>query len=281
MQANKIKIPEKKPEKIGVIAGYGDLPNEVLENIKNNGDESYFVSLKSITNVKPTLATKHIEAKITAVGKILNYFEQNKIKKVIFVGGLKRPSFTALIPDLKGAKLLSRLRNLKKAGDNSIFDAIFQFLQEEGFETVGIKEIAPDLLTTKGILGKVEPNIEQLDDIEYGFNIAKKIGELDIGQSIVAHQKTTLAVEGIDGTDALIDRCKKLHFGGKGGILVKVKKNNQDDRIDLPTIGIKTIEKLKENNFSGIAIEAGESIIINKNQVIELANKYNIFIFGL
>lgn len=273
---------ENKITKVGIIAANGDLPKEILENCRDAGIETYYINLKDIGSYpNPQIATKSIEAKLTNVGKILNFFRENKVTKITFAGGMKRPSLTSLIPDLKGLQLLTRLQKLKKGGDNTIFKIIFRFLEEEGFEMVGVKDVAPGLLTPLGVIGKKEPSIKQIKDVELAKNIAAEIGRLDIGQAAVAQEGCVLATEGIDGTDALIKRCKELHFRGKGGILAKMKKPDQDDRIDLPTIGIKTIKNLHENGFAGVVLEAGNSIILNRNEVIDLADELGIFVYGV
>jgi len=277
-----IKVIKVMIKKIGIIAASGDLPKEILENCYEQGIETYYVNLRDIGNYQnPQIATKYIESKLTNVGKILNFLRENKVNKIIFAGGLKRPSFTSLIPDLKGMQLLARLQKLKKGGDNTIFKIIFKFLEEEGFEMAGVKDIAPALLTQQGVIGSVEPKMKQMRDVELAKDIAVEIGKMDIGQAAVAHEGSILGVEGIDGTDALIKRCKTLHFKGKGGVLAKMKKPDQDDRIDLPTIGIKTIRNLDENGFSGVVLEAGNSIILNKSDVIDLADELGIFIYGV
>jgi DUF1009 family protein len=271
----------KLNSKIGVIAGNGSLPKELLLHLANRNIKSFTVALSDIADEEVTEVGEYIWSKVTTVGKIFEYFKQNEVKQIILIGGMKRPSFISLIPDLTGLKLLNRLRKLSNAGDNSMFNEIINFIEENNFQLLGIDEVIPELLAEKGAIGKIEPNKKQLLDIEYGCKIAKEIGRLDIGQAVVVQHSATIGVEASEGTDGLIKRCANLQFDGKGAILIKTKKPNQDRRIDLPSIGIKTIETLSQLGYAGVAVEAGSSLIIDKESTLDAANKLGVFVFGV
>lgn len=268
-------------DNIGIIAGQGNLPKEVYQACKESGIKTTYIALKDIADFLPEGESHVATIKLTAIGKIINHLKDKYINNVIFVGSLKRPSLSSLIPDFEGAKLLVRLQRLRKAGDDALFQEIFKFMHEQGFNILGVKDVAPNLIVERGLLNSHKITHNEVNDINWGFHIAKKIGELDIGQSISVQEGAVLAVEAIDGTDALIKKTKELHFKGNGGILVKIKKPQQSDKIDLPTIGKETIIKLKENGFAGVAIEAGDSIILDRAETLKLADKNNIFVYGL
>jgi UDP-2,3-diacylglucosamine hydrolase len=268
--------------KIGVIAGKGSLPRQLISSLNQKNIKPYLIALNNITDKETDHATASTcWARIGSAGKIIAFFKDNGIKQIIMAGGMKRPSFTSLIPDATGLKLINKIRKLNQAGDNSMFDVIISFLEENGFEIIGVDEATTELVAGSGILGRVEPHRKFLKDIEYGKHIALEIGKLDIGQAVVVQNHLTLGVEGIDGTDALIKRCASLQYDGKGAVLVKMKKPKQDRRIDLPSIGIKTIELLYESGMKGVAVEAGNSLILDKEETIKRANELGVFIYGV
>lgn len=268
--------------KIGIIAGKGTLPRQLMHSLMERNIKSYLAALTDITEKETAeAATESDWFRIAAAGKIVKFFKDNNVKQLVLVGGMKRPSLTSLIPDGAGLKLLNKLRKFTDAGDNKLFSVITEFLEENGFELLGVHEVVPELLADKGVLGKVEPDKHGLQDIEYGKNIAQEIGRLDIGQAAIVQNGVTLGVEAFEGTDALITRCGNLQFDDHGAILVKIKKPKQDRRIDLPSIGTKTIERLHEFNYKGVAVEAGDSLILDKEETIKLADKLGIFIYGI
>ncbi len=267
--------------KIGIIAGKGSLPRQVINSLNQRNIRSYLVALNDITEKETDhSATETLWARIGNAGKIINFFKDNGVKQVILIGGMKRPSFTSLIPDATGFKLLNKIRKLDKAGDNSLFDLIIEFLEENELKILGVDEVAKELIATKDMIGNIEPK-KYLKDIEHGKHIALEIGKLDIGQAAIVQNGVVLGVEGIDGTDALIKRCASLQTDGSGAILVKMKKPKQDRRIDLPSIGINTIELLYQSGMKGVAVEAGSSLILDKENVIKKADELGIFIYGV
>jgi len=276
------KLDRKLDNKIGVIAGKGSLPRQLISSLNQRNIKPYLLALNDITDKETDHSTEATcWARIASAGKIISFFKDNNVRQIVLVGGMKRPSFTSMIPDKAGFKLLNKIRKLEHAGDNSLFNLIIEFLEENGLEIIGVDEAANELVSGKGTMGKAEPNKKCLKDIEYGTYIAREIGKLDIGQAAVVQNNITLGVEGIDGTDALVKRCASQQADGKGAILVKMKKPKQDRRIDLPSIGINTIELLHENGMAGVALEAYNSLILDKEAVIKRADELGIFIYGV
>ena len=148
-------------------------------------------------------------------------------------------------------------------------------------KVVGIQEVVPNLLAPIGVLTQTSPNDEDEEDIRRGIEVATELGRLDVGQAVVVQQGLVLGLEGIEGTDKLIIRCNDYKRKGKSPILVKLRKPEQDMRIDLPTIGVKTVENAYNSGFKGIAIHAGNTLIVNQEETIALANKYKMFIKGI
>lgn len=281
VEAPVIKPEIKLDDRIGIIAGGGALPKQLIESCKAKNITPYLVALNDITDKETTEGVETIWARIGSVGRIINFFEDNQVKQIVLAGWVKRPSFSSLIPDTMGIKLLNAVRNLDKAGDNSVFDIIIKFLEEQDLTVLGVDSVVTDLVAAKGIIGKTEPHKKEFKDIAYGAHVAAEIGKLDIGQAVIVQNGMILGVEGIDGTDALIKRCKDLQLDGHGAVLVKMKKPKQDRRIDLPSIGIQTVIMAYEAKLKGIAVEAGNSLIIGKEETIKKADELGIFIFGI
>ena len=145
----------------------------------------------------------------------------------------------------------------------------------------GIHELMPELLIPQGLLTKHKPSKSDMVDIQRGVEVAFALGKLDVGQSVVVQHGLVLGVEGIEGTDELIRRCKDYRRKGNGGVLVKLRKPQQDMRIDLPTIGVKTIERAHESGLQGIVVHAGNGLIVNQEEAVALADKYGMFIMGV
>lgn len=145
----------------------------------------------------------------------------------------------------------------------------------------GIHEVMTDLLVRPGVLGRCKPDKQALADIRRGIEVASELGRLDVGQAVVVQQGLVLGVEGIEGTDELIRRCGDYRRKGVGGVLIKLRKPQQDMRIDLPTIGTRTVERAHETGLRGIAVHTGNGLIVDEPEVIRLADKYGLFIMGV
>lgn len=267
--------------KIGILAGSGDFPKIIVESCLSQNKEIFIVGIKGFVESKLLEEHESIEVGIAKAGKIIKSFQEAKVDAIIFAGKVSRPDFKSLIPDAKGIKILNKINNLSKKGDNDIFEVLIDVFENEGIKLIGVNELCSDLLADEGNIGKTAPSKEQLKDIEIGFKAAKKIGEIDLGQAVIVKDKNITSVEAIDGTDALIKRNLSLPKEFQGGILIKVKKPKQDSRIDLPTIGVQTINSAIEAGLNGIAFEAESSILLNKEEIIKIANNAKIFLYGI
>ena len=159
--------------------------------------------------------------------------------------------------------------------------AVVKEIEGEGMRVVGIHDVMPELLVKTGNLTKHKPDKQALADIERGVEVALALGKLDVGQSVIVQQGLVLGAEGIEGTDELIKRCGTYQRKGVGGVLVKLRKPQQDMRIDLPTIGTKTIENLHNAGMRGVAVHAGNALIVDEVAVIKTADEFGMFIVGI
>jgi DUF1009 family protein len=274
--------PLAPPSTLGIIAGSGELPR-MLIHACNQKERPYFVIAleNEVDEETIDLAGEHVaKVRLGAIGKSIDLLRRHHVQEIVMAGKVHRPKISQLRPDMKGTKLLARIGSAMLVGDNTLLNHILHFLEEEGFSPVGAEEIAQDLLTPEGLIGALFPDKRSQKDIEYGASIARGIGALDIGQAAIIQDHQVLGIEAIEGTDALIRRCAALKPEERGGVLIKVKKPQQERRIDLPTIGISTVTRVAECGFAGIAVEAGSSLIIDKQAVAKLADQLGIFVIG-
>jgi len=220
---------------------------------------------------------------IAQIGKLIKIFKQENISKAVMAGGLTKTNmFSSLrnlrfLPDLRTINLW--YRNVKKRDDHSLLGAVADELLKDGIELQNSTLYVPQLLAPKGILTKKQPTEKEMEDIQFGWPIAKEIARLGIGQCIVIKEKVILAVEALEGTDEAIRRGGNL---GKGDIVViKVSKHDFDPRFDIPSVGLETIKTLKESSASVLALEAERTLVLDIEETIKAADSSNIAIVGL
>ncbi len=271
---------EIKSSKIAIIAGNGSIPFYLIKECIKQKREYCLIIIdghgkKLSEKFKPDFIVS-----LAKMGKAINFVNDLKVKDIVMVGSVTRPSLNKLLPDLWTAKLIAKI-STKIGGDDTILSSLTKALEYEGFNIIAPEDILPSLLCPEGTLGVYKPNENNMNDIIKGCKIAKIIGLNDIGQSIVIENGHVLAVEAAEGTDNMIKRSKVLKKEEKGGVLVKVIKPQQDRRIDRPVIGIDTIKTAWEAGLDGLALENNEILILNINEVIKYANEKGLFIEGI
>ena len=268
-------------EKIVLFACGGDLPQQVAETLKADQKNYAIIGFKGHTD--PEWLSQHPSEimPLGQIGGILKRLKKLGATSILFAGHIRRPSWSELSLDLTGLWWLWQFKRQKKQGDDALLTFIAKKLESRGYQVLGAQDIHGQALTRSGAYTKQQPTQEQWRDIKRGASMAKKIGELDIGQAIVIQQGIILGVEAIEGTGALIDRTRHLKRQGNKPMLVKMSKPQQDQRVDLPTIGDKTVQQVIDAGFAGIAIEAGKSFFLNQEQATALADKNGVFIVAL
>jgi len=266
---------------LGIIAGGGRLPVQLVESCEATGRPCFVLALQDAADVETISHVPHAVVRIGAVGETLEHLRKANVKELVLAGNVRRPSPFSLRPDVAGVKLLARLGKAFFAGDDALLKAVIAFFEDEGFKVIGSDEILRGLIAPEGVLGSIQPDVRAKADIFQGIKIAKTLGELDIGQAVIIENGYVLGVEAAEGTDALIERCSKLRREAKSGVLVKIRKPGQDNRADRPAIGIQTVEKIHAAGFSGVAIEAGGGIILDKDKTIAKADALGVFILGI
>ena len=268
-------------KKLGIIAGNGALPLCLISACEQSKRPYFVIALKgAMTPDSLRKDQPHAWVRLGAVGKALRLLKKHEVEEVVMIGGVKRPSFTGLFPDWRGLKLLFKVGR-KALGDDALLKILIAEIESEGMTVTGIDKILPHLLIKKGVYGRILPTPQDTSDIKRGIQVAKKLGEADVGQAVIVQQGLVLAVEGIEGTDALIVRSKALKRKGGRGVLVKTVKPQQDRRADLPTIGPNTVQLAYESGLAGIAVGADSVLFSQAEQAIRLANQLGLFIIGV
>ncbi len=266
---------------LGILAGGGMLPQKLLEACDEKGIVPFVVGFEGQTDPMVIQGRSHLWTRLGAAGQIIKTLKSHDIQDLVFIGSIRRPTMAELRPDLKAAEFFAKSSWKVIGGDNGLAEALRDFLGREGFRIHGIHAIAQNLLAPDGVIGAVQPQTSDWQDIEKGIEASQKLGALDIGQAVIVQEGIVLAVEGAEGTDKLMERTKMLMRKGRGGILVKTCKPGQYRDFDLPTVGPQTILNAAECGLAGVAIHAGHSLLINPEEVAQIADKHKMFVIGI
>ena len=227
------------PAKLGVLAGGGPLPRQIVEHCRRQGRAVFVVAFQGQTDPATVAGdVPHVWTRLGAAGQTLKALRTAGCGELVMAGPVRRPAFGEIRPDLTAARFLGRL-GPRALGDDGLLRAVMDLLEREGFRMIGLHEVLPDVLAGAGTLGRHSPDEAALADIRRGLSVARALGEQDVGQAVVVQQGMVLGVEAIEGTDRLLARCAELRRPGPGGVLGTVKKPQQDARADLPTIGTR------------------------------------------
>ena len=275
-------MTQKSYKKIAIFAGEGSLPRQVYEAAKKQKKECFVVGLEGNVCKSDFKPEDYEEYPVHYVGKIIEAIKFRGIEHVVLAGRVSRGSISKLLLDIKGAKLFAKIVK-NGLNDNAVLHSLIKFLENEGFTIVSADSIATDLVAEKGSLTDSIPSDAVQKDIKQGYKILQGVANFDVGQSLVIQDGLVLGVEAAEGTDELIKRCGSIQqkLGEEGAILIKIVKPAQDKRVDLPCVGVHTIDMLDKYGLQGVAIEAGYTIILDKKATIEAANEKNIFIYGV
>lgn len=283
-------VPHTGPDRsgrLGIIAGRGVLPLYVAEAARRAGDEPFVITLTGEAD-SDFASFGHQTAEIGNARLIEQIVRREGIERVVMSGGVhRRPDWGSIHPTLRVLlRLPSIVKTLIAGGDDAVLRMVIRIFEGMGCRVCGVHEIASDLLADTGLLvgGNLTP--EDRKDIQVGVDAASLLGKLDIGQGAVCVGGRVIALEGAEGTDAMLERVANLRASGrisqrKRGVLVKLCKPQQDLRADLPTIGPSTIHALAAAGLAGVAVEAGRSLVVERDAATAIAKEKNIFISGV
>lgn len=272
--------------KLGLIAGGGALPAEVADHCRRAGRDYFVIRLKGFAD--PALAEHPgADVGIGQLGKCFKLLRQEGCKAICFAGTVTRPDFATLVPDMRGMAALPSVISAARKGDDALLRAVVREFEKEGFKVEGAHEVEGGLTLPVGALGRHAPGPEHKADIDRALSVARAIGDLDVGQGAVVCDGLVLAVEAQEGTDAMLRRVADLPSAIRGspekpnGVLAKAPKPIQETRIDLPTIGLGTVQRAARAGLAGIAGEAGRLLVVDREQVIAMADELGLFIYGV
>ena len=273
---------------IALIAGGGAFPFEIATALKQKHLKPFIIGLRGFIRRDEDLNEyDHALADMLDPQKIISLLRQHQIKRVILAGSVSRPGPMALLSIYSFFRNRDELRRIVSGGDDRILRGVIRLIEENGFTVMGVDEAAPQLLASEGLIGSVPESKTAASDIAMALEFLHKISPYDVGQGVVVADGRVLAIEGPEGTDAMLERVRLMQrnrrviLESKAAILVKAPKQGQDHRVDLPAIGPRTIKAAQDAGLGGIAIAAHEVIIILRSQTMRAADRAGIFLKGV
>jgi len=265
-------------KKLGLIAGNGRFPFIFAQEAKREGYRVVAVAhqqetLAEIENVVDELTWVYVGQ----LGKIIRTFQRAQVTQAVMVGGIRKVKlFGNFRPDLRGASFLARL---KGRDDDALLRGIADELEKDGITVLESTLCVPQIISSAGVLTRHAPSEDQWEDIRFGTRVAKEIGRLGIGQTVIVKNRIVIAVEALEGTDAAIDRGGSL--AKSGCVVVKVSKPQQDLRFDVPAVGVETIRRLRQVGAVALAVEAGKTLLLEKEMLLKEADSGGIAVVGV
>jgi DUF1009 family protein len=266
--------------KIALISCNGQLPVIVQKQLQNQGHDVKIICFHEVKSLLPADYT----VSLGQMGKILDYLKKHNIDNIMFAGGLNRPILWRLRFDYRGIKFALRLIRFLKKGDDALLRFVCDYLAHQGLKLQSIADLCPKLLMPLGDITRYKANQDIMDSVAFGQKILNSLSPFDIGQSIAIAGQVVIAIEAIDGTDAMINHVGQIDKNRLNGlpkpIFIKMRKKNQSNLIDLPTIGVETIDNLYKAGLKAAAIEAGGCLVLDIEAVIKRAEILELCIVG-
>ena len=264
------------PQPLGLIAGEGRAPLVLVEKLVPRNPVVAVTFSETQAQRLSSAGAKAIRIRLGQFGRLIKTFKKEGVQEITFLGKIEKPrALREAIPDLRALLLWKRLIS---RNDDAILRAVAEELEKEGFRILSPADLVPELLTPEGVLTRQKPSSSQWEDIRFGYEIARKIGAMDIGQCVVVKDRMVLAVEAVEGTDETIRRAGKYR---KGTVVVKVLKPNQDPRLDLPAAGLKTLETMVSAGARVLALEAGKTLFFEREEALKFADQHGLIVVGI
>jgi UDP-2,3-diacylglucosamine hydrolase len=272
---------------IGLIAAGGVMPFAVADSLITRGGNPVLFALKGACDPVAVERFRHHWISVGQLGRAIKLFRAENCRDLVFIGTLVRPALSEVRLDWGTLRVIGLVWAAFRGGDDHLLSGIGRIFEQDGFRMVGIKDVAPDLLMPEGCLTRAMPDDNAAADIARGRDVLRALSPFDIGQAAVVIDGHVVGVEDIEGTDGLLARVARLRREGRiraraaRGVLVKAPKSGQDLRFDLPTIGPRTIAGAAAAELAGIAIVAGNTIVVEPQTMIEAAAAAGLFVTGL
>jgi UDP-2,3-diacylglucosamine hydrolase len=272
---------------VGLIAAGGVMPFAVADSLSARGIDPVLFALKGACDPVAVARFRHHWISVGQLGRAVKLFRAENCRDLVFIGTLVRPALSEIRLDWGTLRVVGRVWAAFRGGDDHLLSGIGRILEQDGFRMVGIRDVAPDVLMPEGCLTRAIPGQAAAADILRGREVLRALSPFDIGQAAIVIDGHVVAVEDIEGTDGLLARVTRLRGEGRirarsgRGVLVKAPKSGQDLRFDLPTIGPRTVEGAAAAQLAGIAIVAGNTVVVEPQAVIEAADAAGLFVTGL
>jgi len=272
---------------IGLIAAGGVMPFAVADSLVARGLNPVLFALKGACDPVRVERFRHHWISVGQVGRAVKLFRSENCRDLVFIGTLVRPALSEIRLDWGTVRVIGRVWAAFRGGDDHLLSGIGRILEQDGFRMVGIRDVAPDLLMPEGCITRAAPDQSAAADIARGREVLRALSPFDIGQAAIVIDGHVVGVEDIGGTDGLLARVAHLRAEGRirakaaRGVLVKAPKSTQDLRFDLPTIGPRTIEGAAKARLAGVAIVAGNTIVVEPQTMIEAADAAGLFVTGV
>jgi UDP-2,3-diacylglucosamine hydrolase len=272
---------------VGLIAAGGVMPFAVADSLIARGINPVVFALKGACDSVSVQRFRHHWISVGQVGNAEKLFRAENCRDLVFIGTLVRPALSEIRLDWGTVRVIGRVWAAFRGGDDHLLSGIGRILEQDGFRMVGIKDVAPDLLMPAGCISRAAPDENAVADIARGREVLRALSPFDIGQAAIVIDGHVVGVEDIEGTDGLLARVARLRAEGRirakasRGVLVKAPKSGQDLRFDLPTMGPRTVEGAAAAQLAGIAIVAGNTIVVEPQLMIEAADAAGLFVTGL
>ncbi len=270
---------------LAIVAGGGTLPFAVAEAAERGGRDVVLFPIRGAADPERVTAYQHHWIGVGQVGRLRRLAWNAGCREMVLIGSVVRPAIREVLFDTDGLKLVWRVVQVFRGGDNRVLSALLQHLEDNGFKIRGAHEIAPEIVVGVGRLGSRAPGAIEQAEIVRALGVLEANSPFDVGQAAVVAGDQVIALEGPEGTDAMLARVAEMRRNGRlrtaAGVLVKAPKAGQDRRVDLPSIGPKTIKGAAEAGLAGIAVLAGSSIVAEPDRFAGDADRAGIFVVGV
>ena len=272
---------------LAIVCGGGSLPFAVAEAVARRGRRVVLFAIRGSADPQRVAAYPHHWTVLGKFGWFCRVAHREGCRDVVLIGSVVRPAIWRIRPDFETLRLLPRIVAMFRGGDDHLLSGVARILEERGFRLIGAHEIAPEILMPEGLLGLARPNDRDHADIAMGLALLNATSPYDVGQAVVVADARVLAIEAAEGTDHMLARVAELRQSGRiagasgRGVLVKAAKRGQDRRIDLPSIGPRTVEGAARAGLAGIAVVAGSTIVAEPERIGAAADRERLFVLGV
>jgi DUF1009 family protein len=270
---------------LAIICGGGSLPFAVAQAAQRSGRRVVLFAIRDFADRERVAAFPHHWVSFGQFGLFRRLARQEGCRDVVMIGTVVRPAIWRIRPDLVTLRMLPRIVSMFRGGDNRLLSGVARLFEENGFRLLGAHELAPEILMPQGVLGRVQPHEGDHADIARGLAVLAACSPYDVGQAVVMAQGRVLAIEAAEGTDQMLLRVAQLRASGRiavrGGVLIKAAKRGQDMRVDLPSLGPRTVEGVARAGLAGMAAVAGSAIVAEPDALVRAADDARLFVVGV